>query len=249
MNIPRPNLPLIILIASVALTSFVGYKIFNEQASDSWRIEVSGAKTVDPGQITEIIGFLLDSEQESITPELVEKTLKMNPRIFDVNASIGPGKRVSISISESETAALVHEPGTKGLSEYSFNGTLLREEISDLHEKFSTSVPILYLTEDLKKTKGYSEALGDITRLWSRTQHNYLFLWDRISEIELVSVRPLQYRIYLSNQRVAINSTLPWSSSLLNRLWAVFYFLEQQNESNWLRVELSASGAYIEKIN
>ena len=46
---------------------------------------------------------------------------------------------------------------------------------------------------------------------------------DRISEIELTSVRPLQYRIYLSNQRVAINSTLPWSSSLLNRLGSLLF--------------------------
>ena len=249
MKIRRPNLLSIILILAVALTGFVCYTIYNNKEHDSWRIKVTGAKTVDPEQITEIIGFLLDSEQESITPELIENTLKMNPRIFEVNASIGPGKKVTISISESETAALVHEPGTRGLNEYSFDGTLLREEISDLNDKFSTSVPILYLTEDLKKTKGYSEALGDITRIWSRTQHNYLFLWDRISEIELISIRPLQYRIYLSNQRVAINSTLPWSSSLLNRLWAVLYFLEKQNEANWLRVELSATGAYIERVN
>ena len=248
MNRPLPKKTWLILTLLLASTGLFTFFLLRDNTSDSWIIKVSGTETVDPGQITEIIGFLLESEQESITPELVENTLKMNPRINNVNVSIGPGKRIDISILESETAALLHGPGGSSLNEYSYDGKLLREEISQLNDEFSTSVPILYLTEDLRKTKGYNVALGDITRLWSKTQYNYMFLWDRISEIEIISLQPLQYCIYMSNQRVAVNSTLPWSSSLLNRLWALFYYLEQQKGSQWLTVELSATGAYIQVL-
>lgn len=239
----------VITIACLILISIGLHRLFvSTENNKNWEISVFGASRIQPTQITRVIQFLIESNEESqISGDLVENTLKLNPLISSVKVTIGPGKGIKVELTENQTAVLIQKSGEKQLSEYSLEGYQLRENLSELDQDFSSSIPILYLTEDVKNSDSFSSTLGDITQLWATTQQDYHFLWDRISEVKLVSTDPLEYHLYISNHRTMVISRIPWSPGLLARFWALVYYLDQNPAKNWQRVELTRSGATIKE--
>ncbi|MCB1200993.1 MAG: FtsQ-type POTRA domain-containing protein [Leptospiraceae bacterium] len=219
--------------------------LYMRTRSDSrWQIEVEGSKTMDNSEISEVVLYLLQQEEGKVPLSGIEEALELNPRIETADAEVKGTKTLKITITERESCCLVHS-GSE-IAEQSADGKVLEENRASLKGGIATEMPLLYLTNKEAEKNQLDRVKRDIIQLWQETRKEYAFLWERISEIEIAE-NLNELRIYPVQSRARIRVELPFDTGRMARLWAVFYFLEndQSTASRWNEISLTEKNAVI----
>lgn len=217
---------LIFIIAGVVLISFrFWFSVKNQQ----WKIDVIGTQYLVVPEIQNMVLFLLRSHPEGVSKEDIEFSLLLNPRIKDVAVEI-QGKTMTIHIQEEKPSLLVHHPPK--VLEFSYQQKLLQENFLANPHLISTDLPVYFIGASQKNKKEFTKYQRDIISLWGETQDSYAFIWQRISEIELQwqNEKPFFY-IYLSKPKIRVGLQQELSKEVLQRLWALFFYIEQVSPS------------------
>lgn len=223
------------------------YLIHFRGNTDKWEVEVKGSETITEKEIKDVVLYLIRTDAKGITVEELEDSLEMNPRIDKAEIQVRPGKKLYIVVKERQTTHLVHT-GSK-LSEMS-NKLPIQEKLVELPDYISSDMPIFYLTDRQTKKKDTQSVLSDIIRYWQSTRSDYAFLWERLSEIEIITreLRGPLIQVYPATTRARISITETFDDSVLQRLWAVLFFLEKAADPHWYDVELYRQNAIIKEV-
>ncbi len=262
----KPKRPLFIYLGLLFLVVgglvFAYYYFGPISSGKGWVIEIEGNQTLSKKEIRRIVTYLIQDQQEGITPGEIEEALKLNPRIAKAEVRLVGKKRLEIVIDEDSTAYLLSH--NTRISEMSNAGTILQEEVTTLHENLPADMPIFYLTGDqtmrkevqLKKD-GFAlqhRALSDIISLWQKSRVKYAFLWQRIAEIELNLSKSGATIIYPAHVRAKIVLNDQLDMNMLERLWALFFYLEKRTQkfpekflNSWFVIEIEKEGAMIRR--
>lgn len=209
-----------------------------------WNVQVQGTENLAPDEISEAVHFLLQNEQGQISLAEIESALMINPRIEMVNVEITGSREITINIKERKSCCLIHL-GTQ-IQETGKSGKVLEENWTNVQGGMQAQMPIFYLTSNGAEKEDRLNTRGDIIRLWESTGNKYAFLWQRISEIQILEDET-EIIIYPVSARARIRMDAPFSPEKLARLWAVFYFLEKEQNIalRWNEISLTEKNAVI----
>lgn len=231
------------ILIGVFLISFrFWFSIKNQQ----WRIDVIGTKYLVVPELQNMVLFLLRSHPEGVSKEDIEFSLLLNPRIKDVAVEI-KGKKMTIHIQEELPSLLVHHP--PHVLEFSQQQKLLQENFLANPHLLLPDLPIYFIAKDQKNKKEFTQYQRDIISLWGETHDSYGFIWQRISEIELQwqNEKPIFY-VYLSKQNIRVSLKQKLSKEVLQRLWALFFYIEKISPSTLFKeIELYQRHAVLKK--
>lgn len=199
-----------------------------------WQIAVSGTRYLQVPEIQNMILFLLRSNPQGITQEDIRQALLLNPRIKNADVQID-GKKMNIRIVEITPALLVDYPNS--MVELSDQMKLLQEDFLGNPLSFDLNLPLYSVSNATQKNieknkKEFTKYQRDIISLWEATKNSYAFIWERISEIEILwqQGKP-RFSLYLTTSQTRISVGSEISLALLQRLWAIFYYMEQISSS------------------
>ncbi len=245
----------------VAGSALLGWYIFKRHGgSGDWQIHVEGNRVLSEKEIQDVVLYLLRAANDGVSSDEIRDALLLNSRIASAKATVLPGKRINITISERLLEHLQNEG--IGIAEKDKTGATIVENAASLHKDLTPDKVIFYLTFRIESMTAQASPKSDIIRLWKDTQGKYAFLWQRLAEIE---IRPLKdgssstpdptgktgiwrYRIYSAGIRSCVVYEGRFSEETLRRLWAVYAYLEAKLPRSVTLVDLQENSAIIREM-
>jgi len=239
----------------------LGWYIFKRHSgSGDWQIQVEGNRVLTEKELQEVVLYLLRAAKDGVSSEEIRDALLLNSRIATAKATILPGRRINISITERVLEHMQNEGS--GIAEKDAAGSTIVENAAQLHKDLTPDKVIFYLTFRTESMTAQASPKSDIIRLWKDTQRKYAFLWQRLAEIE---IRPLKensnaisdptgktgiwrYRIYSAGIRSCVVYEGRFSEETLRRLWAVYAYLEAKLPRSVTLVDLQENSAIIREM-
>ncbi len=211
-----------------------------------WTFEVSGNNVLTSQEIEKIVLYSIQRNSQNITKKTIEEALLLDPRVKSVNLSQESlGKQLFIQLKERQTAYIVHEQNSGNFLEVSNDNVILQEKIIELEPHILSEIPILCLTFDNSVKETAISFERDIMQIYKETRKDFLFVWQRISEINL---HKDHYIIYTSHTRSEIKSNIKLDIAFIKRLWSLFYYLEVEYRGDWTSVHLYPQNAIIKRV-
>lgn len=242
----------LVLAGGALMTWFV---VKRHSGAGDWQITVEGNRILAEKDIQEVVGYLLRAAKDGVSSDEIRDALLLNSRIATAKATVLPGRRVSVTITERNLEYLQNEES--GVAEKDAGGVTIVENASYLHKDLTPDKVIFYLTFGAESSLSPKR---DIIRLWKETREKYAFLWQRMAEIE---IRPLKnqgeneishdksiwrYRIFSAGVRSCVVYEGHFSEETLRRLWAVYAYLETKLPRSMTLVDLQENSAIIREM-
>ena len=147
--------------------------------------------------------------------------------------------------------AVVHDQGTGYFSKIDPELYVLQSKIQKWDEEMVPTLPIISLPsiQQIEKLNLKQKTFIDnIVNVYTKTKKNFPSLWHRISEIE-VNVHQGSYVIYTAQVRSAIHTQEIFDIYLLKKLWALFTYLESEEQTTWTQVYITNHNMYVQAIH
>lgn len=211
--------------------------------ADEVNIRIIGNELLSSAEIREIIDFLLKKEKNTWTISSIEEALRLSLYIDSAIVRKIDYKTLLVRVLEKKTYFLrTEEPFVQQIAS---DKDLINEQIVQAHPSITRTTPIF-----TKLTQNIDPQVEEVLfRLFQETHTSHPFLWNRFSEISLDERNPggILVSFYSSTSQLKIETNWPITKYTLERIWSVFYFienvLEESSLDNYILVQLNEKNA------
>lgn len=226
------------------------YVVKRHSGDGGWQITIEGNQILGEKELQDVVLYLLRSAKDGVSADEIRQALLLNPRIAAARVAILPARRIRIAIEERRLEYLENEG--HGMAEKDATGTMIAENVSQLHRDLTPDKVVFYLTF---RDPSADKPRSDIIRLWRKTRERYAFLWQRVSEIGIQRVEgqsagshSWRYRIFSAGLRSCVVHEGDFTEETLRRLWAVYAYLETQLPRAVTLVDLQENSAIVREM-